>query len=267
MQTRGWRRVGTAVVRWPGPILAVSIGSRLVGLLALPWYKPAYNDRNYLPPDIPANVGYAAAERHFSQARMNPEMLMIETDHDMRNPADMLVIDRIARAIFHIPGVARVQTITRPLGAPIEHTSIPFLISMQGITQRSTRSTWRSVMADMLKQADEMQTSIDTMQKMQNITAQMAADHAQHGRQDEVHGRRHQQLRDHIEDFDDFFRPIRNYFYWEPHCFDIPICWSMRSIFDTLDGVDTMSDDIQNLMPTWNARHAHAADGRADARR
>ena len=36
-------------------------------------------------------------------------------------------------------------------------------------------------------------------------------------------------LRDQIADFDDFFRPIRNYFYWEPHCFDIPICWSLRS--------------------------------------
>ena len=57
------------------------------------------------------------------------------------------------------------------------------------------------------------------------------------------------ELRDHIADFDDFFRPIRNYFYWEPHCFDIPICWSFRSIFDTLDGIDTMTDDIQNLMP------------------
>jgi RND superfamily putative drug exporter len=57
------------------------------------------------------------------------------------------------------------------------------------------------------------------------------------------------ELRDNIANFDDFFRPLRNYFYWEPHCFDIPICWSIRSVFDTLDGIDTMTDDIQNLMP------------------
>src|SRR5690349_250436 len=50
--TRTWRRVGTAVVRWPAPILAASMALALVGLLALPSYKPAYNDRNYLPPDI-----------------------------------------------------------------------------------------------------------------------------------------------------------------------------------------------------------------------
>ena len=53
------------------------------------------------------------------------------------------------------------------------------------------------------------------------------------------------ELRDNIANFDDFFRPIRNYFYWEPHCYDIPVCWSIRSVFDTLDGIDTMTDDIQ----------------------
>ena len=57
------------------------------------------------------------------------------------------------------------------------------------------------------------------------------------------------ELRDNIANFDDFFRPLRNYLYWEPHCFDIPVCWSIRSIFDTLDGVDTLTDDIQQLVP------------------
>ncbi|GAS93545.1 transport protein [Mycolicibacterium canariasense] len=37
--------------------------------------------------------------------------------------------------------------------------------------------------------------------------------------------------------------------YWEPHCYDIPSCWAIRSIFDTLDGIDTMTDDIQQLLP------------------
>jgi len=57
------------------------------------------------------------------------------------------------------------------------------------------------------------------------------------------------ELRDHMADFDDFFRPLRNYFYWEPHCFDIPVCWAVRSIFDALDGISTMSDDLADLVP------------------
>jgi putative drug exporter of the RND superfamily len=247
--TRGWRRVGTAVVRWPAPILAASVVLALVGLLALPSYKPAYNDRNYLPTDIPANIGYAAADRHFPQARMNPELLMVEADHDVRNPADMLVIERIARAIAHTQGVGRVQAITRPRGVPIEHTSIPFLISAQGTTQQMNQDYMDKVMANMLTQANDMQTSIDTLEKMQSITVQMAATTHSMVTKMTTTTVDLQELRDHIADFDDFWRPLRNYFYWEPHCFDIPICWSIRSIFDTLDGVDTMTDDIQNLMP------------------
>ena len=57
------------------------------------------------------------------------------------------------------------------------------------------------------------------------------------------------EVRDNIADFDDFFRPIRNYFYWEPHCYDIPVCHSLRAIFDTLDGIDVLTDDVQQLVP------------------
>ena len=31
---------------------------------------------------------------------MKPEILMIESDHDMRNPADFLVLDKLAKGIF-----------------------------------------------------------------------------------------------------------------------------------------------------------------------
>ena len=31
----------------------------------------------------------------------------------------MLVLDKVAKAVFHVPGVAQVQTITRPLGTPL----------------------------------------------------------------------------------------------------------------------------------------------------
>ena len=175
LRTRGWRKVGAAVVRWPGPILIATILLALVGLLALPGYRTNYNDRNYLPTNLLAQEGYAAADRHFSQARMNPELLLIKSDRDLRNSADFLVIDKIAKAVFRVPGLARVQTITRPEGKPIEHTSIPFQISMQGTTQKMNQKYMQDRMADMLVQADEMQKTIATMEKMSILTAEMAA--------------------------------------------------------------------------------------------
>ena len=248
MKTRGWRRVGTAVVRWPGPILIASMALALVGLLALPSYVARYNDRNYLPPDIPANEGFQAADRHFPQARMNPELLMIETDHDLRNSADMLVIDKVAKNIFHIPGVGRVQAITRPQGTPIEHTSIPFIISMSGATQQLNMSYMQDRMKDMLKMGDEMQATVDNMEHMYLLMQGLTGvTHEMVGKTKEMVATTNE-LRDHIADFDDFFRPIRNYFSWEPHCFDIPICYSMRSVFDALDGIDKLSDDLGSLV-------------------
>ncbi|MDT7794917.1 MAG: putative drug exporter of the superfamily, partial [Mycobacterium sp.] len=249
MRIRFWRRLGAAVVRWPGLILTLTILLALVGLLTLPGYQPSYNDRKYLPADLPANQGFAAAERHFPVARMNPEMLLVETDKDLRNSADFLVIERIAKAVTKVPGIGRVQAITRPEGKPLKFSTIPAQISMGGTSQEMNRSYMQKTMDNMLTQANAMQTTIDTMTKMSSLMGEMAAvTHSMVARTRDMTVDI-AELRDHISDFDDFFRPIRNYLYWEPHCYDIPVCWSMRSVFDTLDGVDTTTDDIQALLP------------------
>ncbi|MGE2835860.1 RND family transporter [Mycobacterium sp. SMC-4] len=249
MRIRGWRKVGAAVVRWPGPILVATIALSLVGLLTLPGYETNYNDRKYLPADLPANVGYAVADEHFDQARMNPELLMIESDHDLRNSADFLVIDKIAKALFRVEGIARVQAITRPDGKPIKHTSIPFQMSMQSTTQRLNEKYMQDRMADMLVQADEMAETIKTMEKMSRLTTEMSE--ITHSMVTKMEGMvvDIEDLRDSIANFDDFFRPIRNYFYWEPHCYNIPVCWAIRSVFDTLDGINVMTDDIKAILP------------------
>ena len=243
-----WRRIGTAVVRWPVPILVASLAIALVGLLALPGYQTSYNDRDYIPKDIPANLGYAASDRHFSQSRMMPEILMVESDHDMRNPADFIVLNKVAKAIFRVPGISRVQAVTRPEGTPIEHTSIPFLISIQNAGQQQMLAFMKNRMNDMLKMVGLMDRQIALMKRIYELEGKLTATtHHSIGLSKEmsvaIHG-----MRDSIADFDDFFRPIRNYLYWEPHCFDIPVCAAIRPIFDALDGVDTLSDKMDLLI-------------------
>ena len=263
VRDRRWRRIGTAVVRWPAPILLATLAVALIGLLALPGYKVSYNDADYIPKDIPANQGLAAAARHFSQSRMaSPDLLLVETDHDMRNPADFLILEKLAKAVYAVPGISSVQAPTRPAGTPIAHTSIPYLISMQGASQLVVLPFMKERMNDMLKQADEMSTTIslmqrmyDSMQELVNTTHQMALQtHDMEATTHRMVGETHDmvtitdELRDHIADFDDFWRPVRNYFYWEPHCYDIPICWSLRSIFDAMDGVDRISDKFHDVV-------------------
>lgn len=256
LKTRGWRRVGTAVVRWPGPILATSVALALVGLLALPGYRPGYNDRYYLRAGTPVNRGYAAADRHFGPARMNPEMLLVESDQDMRNPAGMLVIDKIAKEVLHVSGVERVQAITRPQGVPLEHASIPFQISMMGATQTMSLPYMRERMADMLTMSDEMLVAINSMEQMLDLVQQLNdVTHEMAATTREIKATT-SELRDHLADIDDFVRPLRSYFYWEPHCFDIPLCSATRSLFDTLDGVDTLTDQLRALTDDMNKMEA-----------
>ena len=245
---RRWRRVGTAIVRWPAPILVATIAVALIGLVTLPGYKTSYNDRLYIPKDIPANLGYAAADRHFSQSRMMPEILMIESDHDMRNPADFLVLHKLAKRIFRVRGVSRVQAVTRPEGTPIEHTSIPFLISMQNAAQLQNMKYMKERINDMLKQADLMDKQIALTKRTYELQRQLnGLTHHAFGVNKEMSAIV-DELQDHISDFEDFFRPIRSYFYWEKHCSGIPICLALKSVFDSIDAIDAQSDKLHDVL-------------------
>jgi putative drug exporter of the RND superfamily len=249
INVRRWRRIGTAIVRWPAPILVTTLAVALIGLVTLPGYKPSYNDQNYIPKSIPANVGLAVVDRHFPNSHvMVPDVLLVEADHDLRNPADFLVLERLAKGVSAVPDVSRVQAVTRPEGTPIAHTSIPYLISMQNAFQIQNLPFQKERMDDMLKQADELAKAIAIMQRMYGLMQQLTATtHDLVGKTHDMEAITNE-LRDHIADFEDFFRPVRSYFYWEKHCYDIPICWSLRNIFDTIDGVDKISEKLHELV-------------------
>jgi putative drug exporter of the RND superfamily len=249
INVRGWRRIGTAVVRWPAPILAFALVVSIVGGLALPGYRSAYDNRPYVPAGMVSNIGDAAAGQHFSYARMNPDLLLVEADHDLRNSADMLDLDRIAKNIFRVSGIARVQSITRPLGYNIEHGTIPFQVAMGPIPVRANLQYLKDRLADILKLSrDDLGTMIATLERMYHLTRELT-DTTHH-----LVGTSHDlaaitnELRDALADFDDFWRPIRSYFYWDKHCFDIPVCWSLRSLFDSMDNVDKLSENIETLV-------------------
>jgi putative drug exporter of the RND superfamily len=251
-KTRGWRRVGTAAVRWPGAVLASSLVIAIVGILIMPSMKVSYNDRFYIPRDLPSNVGYSAAERHFSAATMNPDILMIESDHDMRNGGDMIILDRIAKDVFRSPGIAMVQSITRPLGGPIEHTSIPFQISAQSIPIQQNLQFMKDRTADMLTMSNDLGALIGSLERMDDLLGQMSnTTHHMLGDMGDMKSTL-DEMRDHLADFDDFARPFRSYLYWEQHCFDIPACWAARSVFESIDGVDKFSENMSALIKDMN---------------
>lgn len=247
VRVRRWRRIGTATVRWPGAVFAASLAIALIGIAIMPTMKVSYNDRFYIPDDLPSNIGYIAAERHFSAATMNPDILMIESDHDMRNTGDMIILDRIAKDVFRSPGIAMVQSITRPLGGPIEHTSIPFQISAQSIPIQQNLQFMKDRAADMLSMSKDLDAMIGPLERMQSLLGAMRGETDRMTTDMTDAKVALDEIRDHLAEFDDVIRPLRNYFYWEQHCSDIPACSAIRSVFDAIDGVDTFSDKMRAL--------------------
>jgi RND superfamily putative drug exporter len=146
----------------------------LIGLLTLPGYRPSYNDQKFIPQDIPGSQGYNAAARHFPESKMTtPDILLIESDHDMRNSADFLILNKLAKAIFAVPGISNVQSVTRPEGKAIDHTSIPYMLSWTQANQQLFLPFQKARMADMLQQAEDMSTMIALMRHMQDLMTQM----------------------------------------------------------------------------------------------
>ena len=82
--------------------------------------------------------------------------MTIQSDHDMRNPTDMIVLDRIAKALFRIKGIAMVQSITRPLGSPIAHSSIPYQISMSSVPITQNLQFLKERVGDISTMSDDM---------------------------------------------------------------------------------------------------------------
>ena len=172
---------------------------------------------------------------------------MVEADHDMRDPADMLVVERIAKAIFHLPGIEKVQGLTRPQGTPIVHTSIPFQISAGNVGNIENLQYQKDRADDLLKQADQLRDTLSILNRQYSLQKDLAAstnDETQsfHDTIDIIN-----ELRDEIANLDDFFRPVRSYFYWEKHCYDIPACSAFRNVFNAIDGIDQLSEQFTTL--------------------
>ena len=138
-------------------------------------YKVSYNDRDFAPASVEASTGYAAADKHFPKSWLNNDIVYVKSDHDMRNTTDMISLDRIAKAIIRTPGVALVQSVTRPNGRPLEHASLPYALGSTGTKIGENIGFLRDRVAD-----------IDTL----------AAKTGNHPRRNRATGRHHQTTRE-----------------------------------------------------------------------
>lgn len=239
-----WRKLGTAIAKWPAAMIAVAALVIPLCIANLATYTVSYNDRDYAPKSVESSQGYAAADRHFQPSQLSIDTLYIKADHDMRNTTDMISLDRVAKNIVRTPGISMVQSITRPNGRPLEHASLPYAMGSMGTKIGQNLGFLKDRVADVDTMAARMGDMMDATKKMSDITSQLSA--GTHMSMEASQGLKvaMDKTRDNLANFDDFFRPLRNYLYWEPHCFDIPVCWAMRSLNESIDNIDEATSQL-----------------------
>lgn len=113
---RRWRRIGTHVARWPAPILVASGVFVLIMLLGLPGVPIGWDETASTSPDTEANRGYRVVNQHFDANHVQPDVVTIESEEDLRTPAGLTAIGRVTGAIMGISGVRMVQSASHPAG-------------------------------------------------------------------------------------------------------------------------------------------------------
>jgi putative drug exporter of the RND superfamily len=241
-----WRKAGTIMARWPAPMIAVAALIIPLCISGLAAYKVSYNDRDFAPASIESSTGYAAADKHFPRSWLSNDIVYVRSDHDMRNTTDMISMDRIAKSIIRVPGIALVQSVTRPSGRPIEHASLPYAMGAMGTKIGENIGFLRDRVTDIDTLADHVSSVIESTERLEDITRQLSVGTHISRESAERLKAISEDARDKLADYDDVFRPLRNYFYWERHCFDIPICWALRSLMESVDSVDELTDELRN---------------------
>jgi RND superfamily putative drug exporter len=128
------------------------------------------------------------------------------------------------------------------LGGPIDHASVAFQVSMQSAVTLENVKDLKDRVADMAKLTDALQRMIDITQREEQLQRQLAdVTHDMNANSKQMQATANE-LRDGLADFDDAWRPIRSYFYWDRHCSGIPVCSSLRSLYDAMDGVDKLTE-------------------------
>jgi RND superfamily putative drug exporter len=119
-----WARAGVLVAARPGRVLSAGLLVLIALALAVPTLRLSFDERAAQPASTPSNRGYQALNAHFPDNTTLPDYLLVQSEHDLRTPADLAALNTLSVALGKVPGVAAVYSITQPSGTPIPQAKI-----------------------------------------------------------------------------------------------------------------------------------------------
>jgi RND superfamily putative drug exporter len=205
------------------------------------------------PPSTHANRGYQAMDRHFPPNRLLPEIVFIQSDHDLRNPAGVIAVEKITKKIMEIPGIRVVQSASRPAGSIPNQASLTAQAGIIGdqLDDGTAEMSRRLGAIDQLSATlDQFQTAISQLQNGLSVGASglgplnAGMDVIQTGMQ---------QLRDNVAQVSGYMDPLRNFTNANPNCANDGICSLVLEVIQPVDSVVATTDSMTHGAATVGA--------------
>jgi putative drug exporter of the RND superfamily len=209
-------------------------------------YYDGWNEPAATPAGSESNRGSASMDCHFPANRLLPDVVTVEADHDLRNPAGLIAAERITRQIVAIPGVRMVQSAGRPAGTiPYEAT----LRYQAGLLGRQF--------------GDDIDSLVQRLQRVGDLDAilsqvTVAVDQLGHGMQGSANGLRQigsgaddmragiDGLRGNVDAVSGYLAPLRTFVDTTPDCRANPICSLVARVVEPVDSVVRSSGELSS---------------------
>jgi RND superfamily putative drug exporter len=263
---RRWRRLGVAVARWPGPVLASAVGVLLVMALPLVVTTVSFNETRAQPSTTESNIGYAAMDRHFPPNRILPDIVSIRVDDDLRTPRGLIAIEEVTRKLLEITDVRLVQSASRPAGSILPESQITTQIGRIADRLDGSADDLAARVGsadDALAKLSEMDVSLQRLDsglqrgqvRLDDIT-RVTADLAGGLHQAEVYTGAAAQYLD----------PLRDYARSTAGCADILVCAGVERLLEPVDEAVTRTARLANGLDRLRDGARGGADSIAAAR-
>jgi len=242
-----WRRMGIRIARWPVPIFVATTAVLVLFMLAIPTGQLNYDELDFVPKNVPSSRGLSAAKKHFPLSQMSPDVILVEADHDLRNSADIGLLERAAQTVSKMPDVNAVQWITRPLGVPLDQASLTYGVSYAGslISQNTIIIDERveqmrqltDNLGQLIPQIDGVQAQLaNAHQDMQQFSAASAQI------QDTLRG-----LNDRVNHFNAQIGQVRELVDVQSNCVTESLCTQVKTALNYFDSISRINVPIQQL--------------------
>ncbi len=175
--------------------------------------------------------------RHFPANRLLPDVVTVQADHDLRNPAGLIAVERIARQLMAIPGVRMVQSASRPAGTVPEQATLTYQAGVLGAQFGGDVET----LVQRLRRVGELDATLSQM------TA--AVDQLSRGMQGSATGLREigsgaddmragiDGMRNTVDVMSGYLVPLRNFVDTTPDCPASAICSLVSRVVEPVDSV------------------------------